>query len=315
MLARTSSSSWSPGRVVPDWPRACWMSILVLVSAYLAVGLLALAYWQFTGNITWVEEYFRLPGALALVFLAAAQLLFCVRVRCEYSPAQPMRKAWNLIVISAGCDFAGALFVQILSAQIALNPLSHTALWSASEATSLRAYGQVLGGSLRFAFLAAGLFLSLRAYRKSGFLARLAVIDWVFLAAAGAFVLREASDVIFAMQHGKHPSTAEVLGWPTDPLLWLLLAESLLLHRSVCQMGPGWVGRCWKAFSVGIALIALGDIAIWATAYGYLPWPLSSLGWYIWLPAAAAFAMAPAYQLEAVWRAYAVRGPVHRTIS
>ena len=77
----------------------------------------------------------------------------------------------------------------------------------------------MLGGSLRFAFLAAGLFLSLRAYRKSGFLVRLAVIDWLFLAAAGAFVLREASDVIFAMQHDKHPSTAEVLGWPTDPLL------------------------------------------------------------------------------------------------
>ena len=169
----------------------------------------------------------------------------------------------------------------------------------------------MLGGSLRFAFLAAGLFLSLRSYRKSGFLARLAVIDWVFLAATGAFVLREASDVIFAMQHGKHPSTAEVLGWPTDPLLWLLLAESMLLYRSVCQMGPGWIGRCWKAFSLGVALIALGDIAIWATNYGYLPWPWSSLGWYIWLPAAAAFAMAPAYQLEAVWRAYAVRGRAH----
>jgi hypothetical protein len=311
MLARTPSSNCSPSWALADWFRACWISIGVFVSAYLALGLLALSYWQFTGNIRWVEEYFRRPGALSLVFLAAVELLFCVRVRREYSPAQPMRKAWNLIVISAGCDFAGALFVQILSAQTALNPLSHTAWWSAAEAASLRAYGQVLGGSLRFAFLSAGLFLSLRSYRKSRFLAQLAVIDWVFLAAAGAFVLREAADLIFALQHGKHPSPAEVLGWPTDPLLWLLLAESMLLYRSVSQMGPGWIGRCWKAFSVGVALVALGDIAIWATTYGYLPWPWSSLGWYLWLPAAAAFAMAPAYQLEAVHRAYAVRARAH----
>jgi hypothetical protein len=262
-----------------------------------------------------VEEYFRLPGALALVFLAVAELLFCLRVQWEYSPAQPMRKAWNLIVISAGCDLAGALLIQILSAQTALNPLRHTAWWSASEATSLREYGLVIGGSMRFAFLTAGLFQALRSYRKSGFLARLAVIDWVLLAATGAYVVREAADVIFAMQHGKHPGASEVLGWPTDPLLWLLLAESLLLYRSVCQMGPGWVGRCWKAFSLGVALLVLGDIAIWATNYGYLPWPWSSLGWYIWLPAAAAFAMAPAYQLDAVCRAYALRERAHRTIS
>jgi hypothetical protein len=291
------------------------MLILAIVSAYLTIGLLAFASWKFTGNIIWVEEYFRLPGALALVFLPAAELLFCLRVGREYSPGQPMRRAWDLIAISAGCDFAGALFVQILGTQTALNPLSHSAWWSASEAASLRAYGQVLGGSLRFGFLAAGLFQALRSYRKSGFLARLAMIDWVLLAAAGAFVVREAADLIFAMQHGKHPSPAEVLGWPTDPLLWMLLAESMLLYRSVCHMGPGWIGKCWKAFSLGVALIALGDIAIWATAYGYLPWPWSSLGWYVWLPAAAAFAMAPTYQLEAVWRAYAVRGRVSPTIS
>jgi hypothetical protein len=271
------------------------------------VGLLAFAGWRFTGNIAWVEEYFRLPGALAMVSLAAAELLFCLQVRGEFSRAQPMRQAWNLIVVSAACDFAGALFTQILSAQIAVNPLWHTAWWSESLAASLRAYGSLIGGSLRFAFLAAGLFQSLRVYRKSGFLARLAVIDFVLLAAIGAFVVREAVDVIFAMQHGRRPSAAEVLSWPTDPLLWLLLAESMLLYRSVWQMGPGWIGRCWKAFSLGVALVALGDIAIWATNYGFLPWPWSSLGWYVWLPAAAAFAIAPAYQLDAVHRAYAAR--------
>jgi hypothetical protein len=244
MLSLAIASNRSPSCGVSDWPRACWKSILAMISAYLTVGLLTFAYWRFTGDIAWVEEYFRLPGALAMVSLAAAELLFCWRVRREYSPAQPMRKAWSLIVVSAGCDFAGALFIQILSAETALNPLSHTGWWSASEAASLREFGLVIGGALRFAFLAAGLFQALRSYRKSGFLARLAVIDWVALGAVGAYVVREAADLIVAMLHGKHPSPAEVLGWPTDPLLWLLLAESMLLYRSVSQMGPGWIGRC-----------------------------------------------------------------------
>jgi len=244
---------------------------------------------------------------VALVLLAAAQLLFCLGVQREYSRTQPMRKAWKLIVISASCDLAGALFVQILSAHTAVNPLCHTAWWSAPRAAALREYGLLIGGSFRFAFLAAGLFQSLRVYRKSGFLGRLAVIDWVLLAAIGAYVVRETADVLVAIQHGKHPRPAEILGWPTDLLLWLLLAESMLLYRSVCEMGPGSTGRCWKAFSLGVVLVAAGDVAIWATNYGYLPWPWSALGWYIWLPAAAAFATAPAYQLEAIHRASAIR--------
>jgi hypothetical protein len=226
-----------------------------------------------------------------------------------------MRKAWNLIVISAGCDLAGALLVQVLSAQTALNPFTYASWWSSSDSAFLRDYGSVIGGPLRFAFLAGGLFQALRSYRKSGFLERPAVIDWALLAVTGTYVVREFAGVIFAIQHGKHPGPAEVLRWPTDPLLWLLLAEGLLLYRSVRQMGPGWIGRCWKAFSVGVGLIVLGDLAIWATAYGYLPWPWSSLGWYVWLPAAAAFAMAPAFQLEAVHRAYAVRARAKEMIS
>jgi hypothetical protein len=72
-------------------------------------------------------------------------------------------------------------------------------------------------------------------------------------------------------------------------------------------MGEGWIGRCWRAVCVGIFLMCFGVIALWATAWGYLPWPWSSLIWYLWLPAGAAFALAPAYQLEAIQRAYAAQ--------
>jgi hypothetical protein len=95
-------------------------------------------------------------------------------------------------------------------------------------------------------------------------------------------------------RQGKKPfPLAEILNFPVNPLLWVLLAEALLLFRSVRKMGAGWVSKCYGAFSAGIFLILVGNVAIWATHWGYLPWPWSALGWYVWIPAAAAFALAP----------------------
>jgi hypothetical protein len=68
-------------------------------------------------------------------------------------------------------------------------------------------------------------------------------------------------------------------------------------------MGPGAIGRCWNAFAVGVALVCIGLVALWAGRWGYLPWPYSSLFWYVWLPADAAFALAPIYHLEAIEQA------------
>jgi hypothetical protein len=211
-----------------------------------------------------------------------------------------MRKAWSLISFSAGFDFVGTLCVQVLAVQSALNPLSRMAWWSRAEADSIRQFGLFLGGTCRFATLAAGLAWALKAYRRSGLLARLTAIDWGFLAVMGIYMSLEIYDVAMALRTGWRPAPVMIMGWPTDPLLWLLLAEALLLYRSVRQMGGGWISRCWKSFSVGIFLIVLGDISIWAVSRDYLPWPWSALEWYIWLPAAGAFALAPVYQLEAI---------------
>ena len=54
-----------------------------------------------------------------------------------------------------------------------------------------------------------------------------------------------------------------------------------------------------QAFAAAIALTALGDIGIWATWNGYLPWPWSSMGWYVWFLASGAYALGPAYQVHA----------------
>jgi hypothetical protein len=116
----------------------------------------------------------------------------------------------------------------------------------------------------------------------------------------GLYVVREATQVVVANRQGRQFSLAEIVNLPTDPLLWVLLAQALRLLRSVQKMGPGWISYCYAAFSVGIFLVLLGDVAIWATNWGCLPWPWSALEWYLWVPAAAAFALAPAYQWEAM---------------
>ncbi|HEY2017946.1 MAG TPA: hypothetical protein VGH38_30790 [Bryobacteraceae bacterium] len=277
-----------------------------VTAAYLGFGLLAFVGWRLTGNGKWFEEFFRLPGALLLVSLAMVELLFSLQVTREFSPNQALHKAWYLIAFSAGCSLVSALSVQVFSVKSVLNPLTHFDWWSNSMGLFIRQFGLVIGGTCRFALLAAGLFWVLRVYRQSGFLARLSAVDWGLLALLGAYIVREFYEVVVAIKGGTRFSAGVILGWPVDPLLWLLLAEALMLHKSVRQMGEGWIGRCWKSFSVAIFLVALGDATMWAGNWGYLRWPWSALEWLVWIPAAGAFALAPTYQLEAIHHAHSL---------
>jgi hypothetical protein len=304
-VSRSAPRSRLSGFAGIQFPFGCSSLILLAAITYLALGLLTFAVWRWTADDRWVEDFFKVPGALLLTTFAAIELWFSLLVMREFSPDQPMRKAWRLIAFSAGCDLVSAVAVQVLAAQSLLNPLTRMSWWSDSAAIAIRHFGLSIGGPLRFALLAAGLAYALLTYRRSGLLARLKLLDWILLSIMGIYIVVETRDVTTALRNGFVPPPATVLGWPTDPLLLLLLAEALLLYRSVQQAGDGFIGRCWKAFSIGIFLVSLGDIAIWTAGWGFLPWPWSALEWYIWLPAAGAFALAPAYQLEAASHARA----------
>ena len=284
---RAIPKSGSKGRAI-GWSTL----ILAVTAAYLAVGLGTYAAWQISGNAAWIDDFFRVPGSLLMVSLSLVQVVFAWRVRGQFSRGEPLYAAWQLIALSAACDFVATLAIQIFSN-----------LGSNSRSQLVRQCGLTVGGPVRFALLAAGLLFALQVYRRSGFLGRLAAVDWVLLAGAVLYVMREFWDLWIALQHGKKPDWAEIANWPVDPLLCLLLAEAMLLHRSARRMGPGWVGRCWRAFSAGIVLVVLGNVSIWAAAYGYLPYPWSNIGWYVWLPASAAFAIAPVYQMEVIQKA------------
>lgn len=286
---------WSESSADPKVVMTASSAIVAVTGAFLAVGAVALYAWRLSGNDLWVTAFFQRPGALLMATLAAAELVFSIHAVREFSHGQPLRTAWQFIAISAGCNFCGVLLVHV----------SHV------DWVAFRNVGFILGGSFRYILLTAGLFWTLKVYRKVGLLGRLATIDWILLGGVAMFVIRELRDVVVAMHHGKHPDFTEILGWPLNTVLFVLLVEGMLLFRSVQQMGPGWIGKCWKAYIVGIILVVLGDFAIWATSYGYLPYPWGALGWYVWLPAAGAFSLGPAYQLEAIYRARNARRPRH----
>ncbi|HWD00116.1 MAG TPA: hypothetical protein VG456_25330 [Candidatus Sulfopaludibacter sp.] len=268
--------------------------ILAAGAAALLASLLSLLVWRVTGDDRWVVYLFRFPGAFLLVGFAAIQLWYSWGCIGQFSAGQPIRRAWILISWSAAFNVAGTVCIQILSV----------------GDSKIRDIGHLLDGTCRYSLLAAGLWWAVRAYQQSGLLARLTLANRLLLGLLAVYIAWELQGVVAAIHRGKHLPLSQILNWPVDPLLCLLLAQALLLYRSNRQMGDGYIGRCWMAISAGIFLICMGDVSIWAAAYGYLPWPWSAVQWFVWLPAAAAFAVAPIFQLDASYRARATRGPM-----
>ena len=292
------------GWLRPEWTTAWRLEspsvIIGITACYLAAGLFAFLAWKLTDNLAWVVEFFQAPAALLMVWLALLQFSLSLHATRSFSPDDWLRPAWMLITSSAGFQLVGTVLIQLLGTDSRLNPIAHQADWREMLIPVIRHVGHVIEGTLRFALLSAGLYYALKAYRRAGFISRFTRVDWTVLILMAAYLVRNVWDVEFAIAHGKHPDAWEMLSWPTDPLLGLLLAQGLLLLRSAQKMGSGMIGRCWKAFAAGLFLTALADVGQWAWSYGYLPTPCEALIWYMWLPAACAFACAPAFQLEVI---------------
>jgi hypothetical protein len=263
--------------------------------AVLLAGGTSLLVWGLSGDFTPVAVFFRYPGAVFLVGFNALGFALSVAAVRQFSRGEPLHGAWLLIATAAGCQAASSLLVQVLGQPLPFNPFQ----WLGWQAEDVRRFGLSLGGPVRMAILAGGLACVLRLYRRLGLRGRLAIWDWIFLVVVCAYILEEIRGTAAAVRAGKRLTTYEVLHWSNDPLLILLLAQAMLLRRSVLRMGNGLVGRCWGALATAVFLTLLGDMGIWATAYGLIPWPYTSVTWLIWFPAAAAGAIAPAYQLLA----------------
>jgi len=268
---------------------------VLLVSGGVAVGL-----WRTTGEPAWVRHFFHYPGALFLVAASALELALCLKCLREFSPGEPMAAAWLLLSVAAACHFTGSVISEVLGVGSLLNPLTFWRPESPPDwLASIRALGLTISGPVRWLFLACGLFLVLRVYRRMGFLGRLTRTDWLLVMATAAYLLLETGGVVAALRTGKVFSLRQQINWFNDPLLLVLLIEAILIHRSLVASGLGLVTRCWGAYTLAIAFTCLGDLGLLANAYGLAPWPAEAVTWHIWLLAGGLFALAPAYQWEA----------------
>ncbi len=140
--------------------------------------------------------------------------------------------------------------------------------------------------------------------KKKQMLFRFNLLDYILISAVSVYTLRQLYEMgVWLAEPPSHLTLLSITNWITDPLLCPLLFQAIFIRRAVTNMGGGLIGKCWGAFTAAIFITSVGEMELWATAYDYLPWPLSSLVWYVWFLASAAYVMGPAYQVEATFRA------------
>jgi hypothetical protein len=258
---------------------------IVIAAALLLCGgiLSSVASWR-TGDSFWVRTFFDYPGALFFVAAAALQAWLSFRCWRQFSAGDLLRPAWFLIGLSGVAQLTGSV---------------------ANSVLRLHEIGALLSPAY-MALLAAGLWRVLKACRRHGILGRLSLTDILLQAVVVAYTVYFFATVVFAARlGGRPPSLISIVSWTSDPLLCVLLFQAILIRRSTATMGLGLVSRCWLSFMGAIFLTSLGDIGLWAWSKGFLSHGFEAISWHIWFLAAAAYAMGPAYQLQAMRRAVA----------
>jgi len=282
-------------------------AILWLTAIHMAVAAIIFVLWRTTGDDAKIELFFRYQGSLFFVVCAAVELWLAWIAFRQFSHGEPMRAAWLLIMLAALYRLVGYAFSKILNTESHLNPLFFAfRLRDASFYRACERFGLLVSGPLSMLLLSAGLFIILRALRRLGMLSKLRVFDYLLITAVAAFTIRQAYEIVSWVKVTPAPfDLYKMLAWSSDPLLSILLIEAILIGRSAIGAGWGLIAKSWGAFSIGIFLTSLGDIGIWATTnHNYIPWPYSSITWYVWFLASAAYVLGPAYQVEACRRAY-----------
>ncbi len=273
------------------------MLLATLIQTALGIG--ALISWRVTGVVAIVVDFFHYEGAIFFVLAGVAEIGFSYFCWRQFSKGETLGTAWCWIVVASVAHFTGAVLSQILGINSYLNPLvvAHIAAKPALL-ESIRQIGLIVGGPVQMALLARGLWLLLGVYRQSKLFCRLTGSDWFMITVLILYTVREAWQVAALLVLGKAFNVYEAALWASNPLLIMLLIEAICIRRSLLSMGWGLIAKCWAAFVAAIVLTALGNIGIWATWNG-LAWPWSSITWYVWFLASGAYALGPAYQVQA----------------
>ena len=282
----TRTEGWNPFESVPRW-------IIAVTGTYLCLGAFALYVWCHATPAFSVQATPGDAEALSVIGMAAAQAWLCVLALRAFEPGAPLRRAWFLIMLYAAIHVAGGLFSQVPAAASLLNPLAPPGRTEQIHRNAL-----LLSGPVQMALLAAGLLVALRVLWRLGFWARPKATGW---AVAGILVLFTLTR--FAEMAAGQFTADNAISLVRSLLLCVLSVEALFLWLSAKRMGRGPIAKCWRAFAVGIFMIGFGEAALWAIGSYFPGWLVAALEWYVWFPAVAVLALAPAHTVAAVRRA------------
>jgi len=259
-------------------------NVVVGATAAALVGGVVSVLWLATGQAEGLPLFFRYPGTLTVIALNLAGLVLSMVARRQFSRGEPMRLVWSVLAVAAACSLTSGVLSQVAGEN-----------WRRARL--------ILGGPVQTVLLALGLALALGIYRQSGIRSRPRIPDWLLMVVVAGFCGWEIYDESLLQAPGSPLSFQQAVSLVNDPLLSLLLIEAILIRRSALKMGRGLIARCWGAFTAGIFLTFVGDIAVWISGHSPLPVPLTATTWYLWFLASGAYALAPACQVEACRRA------------
>jgi hypothetical protein len=97
--------------------------IIAIAACYLAAGVFAFLAWHLTDNLASVVEFFQVPAALPMIWLAMLQFLLSLNATRNFSQDDFLRPAWTPITRSAGCQLVSSLLSQVLGVDSRLNHL------------------------------------------------------------------------------------------------------------------------------------------------------------------------------------------------
>lgn len=278
-------------------PRGLSGWLLAVAAAHLGGGLILWTAWRLGAAFGPLEAYFAGPGPLFLAGFALLELTLAAYAWSRFTWDQPMWAAWGCLTLAAALRLSGMVIAHILTASTWLNPIP---AWAGRE--PLHDIGIMLTGPGHVLLVILAMVIALQVYWAEGWRARLHRGDWLALAAAGAYVLRQLYELAFVYREEMLRQPGKLFNWITDPALLLGLGLALLLYRTSGGFaGGGLVGRCWACYAVGMGLSAVGDMGFWTVYSSRLTWEQASLvTWFIWYPAAAAYTLGPALQVEAM---------------
>ena len=279
-------------------------AIIRVTCVHVAVGLVTLLAYLLSKNETWIRIYFDYAGALFFLVFGGLEFFLAVFARRQFYADEPLRKAWSFIMLASAVRWVGLVCANWFNVPSYINPRFYFVQpWDPQSAASLREFGLLLG-PIHMLLLAVGLGVVLRLYKRLGILSDMKPVDYFLLALVVAFTVRQGHQIFNLVAQENDPLTlAAVLRWVTDPLLSCLLIEAVLIRRAVVSMGWGLISKSWGAYTVAIFLTSLAHMITWAHRYGYIRWQIGAIAWYLWFVLTAAYALGPAYQLQASIRA------------